>query len=81
MSEIIEDLIHTNDKSINYQDLYSFFDQKLKELYDEEKTIPLLDYSDIRNSAVIDFIYKIMPSLRDEIKLNESSKQIQKIVR
>ena len=79
-SKTIEDLINSKGQNIDYRDLHSFLNQKLKELYDKEKSTPLLDYSDIRNSAMIDLIYEIMPSLKDEIDLKEDGNQIEKSV-
>jgi len=80
MSETIEDLLKVSNKSIHYEDLHMFFNEKLKELYGMEKTMNLLDHDEIRNSAMIDFIYEIMPSLREEIKFKESKNQIEAIV-
>ena len=65
--ETIEDLIDEKNKNIDYQELYFFFNQKLKELYEKEKVTPLFDYADIRYTAMIDLIYEIMPSLKEEI--------------
>lgn len=64
----IEKLIDSNQKSIDYQELYSFFNQKLNELYQKDKVEPLFDYQEIRYSAMIDLIYEIMPSLKKDIQ-------------
>jgi len=66
-SETIEDLIGEKNKNINYQKLYFFFNRKIKEIYKKEKATPLFDYADIRYTAMIDLIYAIMPSLKEEI--------------
>ena len=65
--ETIENLDDVKSKNIDHQKLYFFFNQKLKELYEKEKATPLFDYADIRYTAMIDLIYEIMPSLKDEI--------------
>jgi len=65
--ETIEDLIDGGGNNIDSQELYNFLNQKLKELYEKDKAEPLLDYSEIRYSAMIDLIYEIMPSLRNEL--------------
>ena len=41
--------------------------QKLDELYKKDRDTPLFDYDQIRYSAMIDLIYEIMPSLRQEL--------------
>ena len=63
----IENLKDIDNNNIDYEKLYSFMNQKLTELYKKEKTVPILDYQDIRYSAMIDFIYEIMPSLKKEL--------------
>lgn len=63
----IENLTDGDKKNIDYAKLYSFMNKKLKDLYQREKIIPLFDYQDIRYSAMIDFIYEIMPSLKNEL--------------
>ena len=67
--ETIEELIDAGGKHIDSQELYDFLNQKLKELYEKDKAEPLQDYSEIRYSAMIDFLYELMPSLRNELEL------------
>ena len=67
----IEDLIEVGGNNINSQELYHFLNNKLKVLYQKDKAEPLFDYSEIRYSAMIDLIYELMPSLRDEIELEK----------
>lgn len=67
----IEEIVKDKNDSISFEELYKFFNEKLVDLYKKDKAIPVFDYDDIRYSAMIDFIYNIMPSLRDEINLNE----------
>ena len=70
--ENIDDLVDSKSMNISYQELKSLLNNKLDELYKKEKVTPLLDYEDIQHSAKIDLILEIMPSLRDEIKIDES---------
>ena len=70
-SKTIEELFQSNNKSIDFDGLSSFFNDKLNDLYMKEKGTNLLDFDEIRYSAMIDLIYEIMPSLRDEISLND----------
>ena len=67
----IEELLDSKNQKVDYKELHTFFNQKLKELYKEDQQTPLLDYDDIRYSSKIDLIYDLMPSLRDEIKLKK----------
>lgn len=67
----IDDIVNDKNNNIDYETLRDLLNQRLKELYDEEKKTPLLDYADIQNSAKIDLIYDIMPSLKDEINLED----------
>lgn len=67
----IEELMRDKNQNINYKDLRSFFNNKLDELYKKDKEIPLFDYDEIKYAAVIDFIYELVPSLRDEMKFGE----------
>ena len=69
--ETIEELIDDGEKQIDSQELYDFLNQKLKELYEKDKAEPLQDYSEIRYSAMIDFLYELMPSLRNELELEK----------
>ena len=69
--ETIEDLINVGDNHISSKELYDFLNQKLKGLYEKDKAEPLYDYSEIRYSAMIDLIYEIMPSLRNELELEK----------
>ena len=52
-------------------DIHDFLNQKLKGLYEKDKAEPLQDYSEIRYSAMIDLIYELMPSLRNELELEK----------
>ena len=72
-SETIENLDGVKNRNIDYQELYFFFNQKLKELYEKEKVTPLFDYADIRYTAMIDLIYEIMPSLKEEITIERKT--------
>jgi len=63
----IENLTDGDKKNIDYEKLYSLMNKKLKDLYQKEKITPLFDYQEIRYSAMIDFIYEIMPSLKNEL--------------
>jgi hypothetical protein len=63
----IEEFSDQNQRNIDYEKLEFFMREKLNELYQKEKTLPLFDYQEIRNSAMIDLIYEIMPSLKEEI--------------
>lgn len=63
----IESLVDAEDKSIDCKELYTFLNQRLKELYEKERVTPLFDYADIRYSAMIDLLYEIMPSLKEEL--------------
>jgi len=67
----IDKLVDGKKDSIDSDELRIFLNQKLEELYKKEKGTNLLDYDDIRYSAMIDLIYDIMPSLKDEIILND----------
>ena len=69
--ETIEDLIDVGGNHISSKELYDFLNQKLKGLYEKDKAEPLYDYSEIRYSAMIDLIYEIMPSLRNELELEK----------
>ncbi len=69
--ETIEELIDVGDNHINSKELYDFLNQKLKGLYEKDKAEPLYDYSEIRYSAMIDLIYELMPSLRNELELEK----------
>lgn len=69
--ETIEDLINVGGNHISSKELYDFLNQKLKELYGKDKAEPLYDYSEIRYSAMIDLIYELMPSLRNELELEK----------
>ncbi len=71
-NKTIDELFGTNNQKVDYEELHAFFNKKLNELYEKDKTTPLLDYDDIRYSSMIDFIYDIMPSLKDEIDLEKS---------
>ena len=62
----IEDLFSQN-QPIQSQDLRQFLNNKLTELYDREKQEPLFDYAQIRYSAMIDLVYEMMPTLREEL--------------
>lgn len=64
-SETIENLDDVKSGNVDHHELYFFFNQKLKELYEKEKVTPLFDYADIRYTAMIDLIYEIMPSLKE----------------
>ncbi len=77
-SQSIENLVNRGDNSVSYKELYELLNQKLKELYSEKRAIPLLDYADIRYSAMIDLIYEMMPSLRDEMALKEYNNEMEK---
>jgi len=68
--ETIEDLFKSDNNSINKKDLSTFFNKRLQELYIKDKKEPLFDYDEIRYSAIIDFIYEMMPSLKQEIDIN-----------
>jgi Ca2+-binding EF-hand superfamily protein len=71
----IEDLVDPeDDKSIEYQKLHRFLNQKLTELYEKEKATPLFDYLDIRYTAMIDLIYELMPSLKEELTVEHFEK-------
>jgi hypothetical protein len=61
----IESLIDGKNNNIDYEKLHYFMSEKLNDLYNKGKTIPLGDYQDIKNSAIIDFIYEILPSLKE----------------
>ena len=63
----IDNLIEKGENNIDYQKLYLFMNQKLDDIYQKEKIIPLFDYQDIRYSAMIDLIYEIMPSLKKDL--------------
>ena len=67
--ETIEELINAGCNQIDSQELYDFLNHKLKELYEKDKAEPLQDYSEIRYSAMIDFLYELMPSLRNKLEL------------
>jgi len=58
--------LDAKDEDINHQEIYLFLNQKLNDLNEKEKATPLFDYEDIRYSAMIDLIYEIMPSLKEE---------------
>jgi len=70
----IDKLVDEKGESINAKDLRFFLNNKLDELYEKDKNIPLLDYEEIRSAAMIDLIYEIMPSLRQDIDLNNNKK-------
>ena len=65
----IEELFNSKNNNVDLEELHSFFNKKLKELYNQDSQTPLLDYDDIRFSSQIDLIHELMPSLRSEIKL------------
>ena len=67
--ETIEELFNSKNNNVDYEELHAFFNKKLKELYEQDKSTPLMDYDDIRYSSQIDLIYELMPSLRNEINL------------
>ena len=67
----IEDLIDVGGKNIDSKELYEFLNNKLQDLYQKDKVEPLFDYSEIRYSAMIDLIYELMPSLRNEIEFEK----------
>jgi len=69
--ETIEDLIDVGGKHIDSQELHDLLNHKLKELYEKDRQENLFDYSEIRYSAMIDLIYEIMPSLRNELELEK----------
>ena len=71
-NKTIDELFGTNSQEVDYEKLHAFFNKKLNELYEKDKATPLLDYDDIRYSSMIEFIYDIMPSLKDEIDLKKS---------
>ena len=76
----IEELVDKNSNSISYGELQDLLDTKLEELYKKGKITNLLDYDDIRNSAMIGLIYELMPSLKDKIDLEESDEEARKTV-
>ena len=55
----IDDIVNDKNNNIDYETLRDLLNQRLKELYDEEKKTPLFDYADIQNSAKIDLIYEL----------------------
>jgi len=67
--ETIEDLMNSKNENISKKQLYEFFNYKLKELYDKDKSENIFDYDDIRYTAMIELIYELMPSLKNEIKI------------
>ena len=67
--ETIEDLVDS--ESISYQDLQLLFREKLNELYEKDQTIPLFDYLDIRYSAMIDLLCELMPSIKQNLEIND----------
>ena len=71
----IDKLVNKNSMSIDYDDLQSFLNEKLNEIYAKEKITPLFDYADIRYSAMIDLLYEIMPSLKDK-RITDKSEYI-----
>ena len=71
----IDKLVDKENDSIDSKELHIFLNQKLEELYKKEKATPVFDYEDIRYSAMIDLIYDMMPSLRENIKLDDSAKE------
>ena len=73
--ETIDDIVNDKNSHVEYEALRLLLNQRLKELYEKEKETPLFDYADIRYSAMIDLIYDIMPSLRDEIDIEKSNKE------
>jgi hypothetical protein len=66
-TKTIENLITKGENNIDYQKLYLFMNHKLDDLYKKEKITPLFDYQEIQYSAMIDLIYEIMPSLKNEL--------------
>ena len=76
----IEDLANSKDKNIDYEVLQSFFNEKLQEIYEKDKAIPILDYADIRYSAMIDLLYEMMPSLKEDISENETGYKLEKTI-
>ena len=68
----IDNLVQGVNNNINYDELIAFFDKKIKELYEKERMTNLFDQDNIRYSAMIDVLYEMMPSLKDELKLKES---------
>ena len=69
--ETIEELIDVGGKKIDSQELHDFLNHKLKELYEKDRQENLFDYSEIRYSAMIDLLYELMPSLRNELELEK----------
>ena len=69
--ETIEELIDVGGNHINSKELYDFLNQKLKDLYEKDEAEPLQDYSEIRYAAMIDLIYELMPSLRNELEFEK----------
>ena len=71
----IDKLVDKESGIIDQKDLRIFLNQKLDELYNNEKETNMFDFEDIRYSAMIDLIYEMMPSLRENIKLDNSKKE------
>ena len=76
----IDKLVGKNNDSVDLKELRFFLNQKLDELYKKDKGTPLFDYEDIRYSAMIDLIYDLMPSLREDIKLDHSEEKISELI-
>ena len=76
----IDKLVDEENDSIDSKELRFFLNQKLNELYEKDKTTPIFDYEDIRYSAMIDLIYDMMPSLREDIKLDDAQKPTNKTI-
>jgi len=68
----IEELVNSRNQTIDSEELYHFLHQKLDELYKKDQAEPLLDYAEIRYAAMIDVIYELMPSLRNDLTPEQS---------
>ena len=71
-TKTIEDLVDSN-KMINSDELHYLLSKKLNELYEKDKENPLFDYAEIKYSAMIDLIYELMPTLKDDLELKTIS--------
>ncbi len=75
--ETIDEMVSSQSKTVDFEELQSLFQQKLDLLCEQDGSVALLDYENIRHSAQIELLCELMPSLRKTIEERLSSEIVQ----